>query len=106
MYSGAVKTPQTPKQWAREKQITEQYGLTHMILYDLRIARKIRTVSLKQEGKKYGARLYNIASIEDFLASQEALESQTEVEAAGRWRSSEKGRRPMEECAEAEGRAQ
>ena len=67
--------PNTQIDWAREKQITARYGLSHMILFSLRKAGKIRTVSLKGEGKKYGARLYNVASIEAFLASQEALET-------------------------------
>lgn len=67
--------PHTRIEWAREKQITAQYGLSHMILFSLRKAGKIRTVSLKGEGKKYGARLYNVASIEAFLASQEARET-------------------------------
>lgn len=67
--------PHIPIDWAREKQITAQFGLSHMILFSLRKAGKIRTVSLKGEGKKYGARLYNVASIEAFLASQEKLEA-------------------------------
>ena len=49
-----------------------------MILYGLRKAGKIRSVSLKGEGKQYGARLFNVASIEAFLASQEALETKQE----------------------------
>jgi hypothetical protein len=70
-----MATPYTPIEWAREKQITARYGLTHMILFSLRKAGRIRTVSLKAEGKNYGARLYNVASIEQYLASQEELES-------------------------------
>ncbi len=66
----------TKTKWAREKQITERYGLSHMILFNLRKAGKIRSVSLKDEGKRYGARLFNIASIEEYLASQEAAENQ------------------------------
>lgn len=46
-----------------------------MILFNLRKAGKIRSVSLKGDGKKYGARLYNVASIEAFLARQEDLET-------------------------------
>ena len=66
---------QPPREWARERQITEQFGLSHMILYSLRKEGKIRSVSLRGDGKKYGARLYNVASIRDYLASQEAKES-------------------------------
>lgn len=74
-YGILMPKPHTPIDWAREKQITAQYGLSHMILFSLRKAGKIRTVSLKGEGKKYGARLFNVASIEAFLASQEEMET-------------------------------
>jgi hypothetical protein len=63
-------------EWAREKQITAQFGLTHMILYTLRREGKIRTLSLRGEGKKYGARLYHVPSIRQYLAEQEAKEVQ------------------------------
>ena len=72
--------PNTPiAEWLREKQTTQRFALSHMILYSLRKAGKIRTVSLKGEGKQYGARLYNVASIEAYLASQESLESPIEA---------------------------
>lgn len=61
-------------EWAREKQITAQFGLTHTILYTLRREEKIRSVSLRAEGKKYGARLYHVASIRQYLASMEEKE--------------------------------
>ena len=59
-------------EWAREKFVTENYGLTHTILYNLRLGKKIRSVSLRGEGKKYGARLYHVGSIREYLANQEA----------------------------------
>ena len=61
-------------EWAREKQITAQFGLTKMILFNLRKAGKIRTVSLRAEGAQYGARLFNVASIREYIAAQETLE--------------------------------
>ncbi|MES2659974.1 MAG: hypothetical protein V4689_15240 [Verrucomicrobiota bacterium] len=61
-------------EWAREKQITAQFGLTHTILYNLRKEGKIRTLSLRGEGKQYGARLFNVASVREYLADQEAME--------------------------------
>jgi hypothetical protein len=61
-------------EWAREKYFTAQYGLTHTILYNLRREGKIRTLSLRGEGKQYGARLFNVASVREYLASQEAME--------------------------------
>lgn len=72
----AIPTTQSKQdaEWAREKQITTQFGLTHMILYTLRREGKIRTLSLRGEGKQYGARLYNVASIREYLAEQEAKE--------------------------------
>ncbi|WP_367872340.1 hypothetical protein [Luteolibacter sp. Populi] len=43
-----------------------------MILFNLRKAGKIRTVSLRAEGAQYGARLFNVASIREYIAAQEA----------------------------------
>jgi hypothetical protein len=63
-------------EWAREKQITAQFGLTHMILYTLRKEGKIRSVSLRSDGKKYGARVYSVPSIRSYLEEQEAKEVQ------------------------------
>ena len=71
---GEGRAPQTQMEWAREKQITARFGLTHMILFTPPKAKKIRTVSLKREGKSQGSRLFNVASIEAFLASQEDRE--------------------------------
>lgn len=67
--------PQTQIEWAREKYITARYGLTHMKLYTLRKARKIRSVSLKEEGKSQGARLYHVPSIDAYLAKLEDSEN-------------------------------
>ena len=64
--------------WAREKQITAQFALSHMILFNLRKQGEIRTLSLRGEGKKYGARLFNVASVQAYLARQEALETSRE----------------------------
>lgn len=63
-------------EWAREKQITAQFGLSHTILYNLRKSGKIRTVSLRGKGKEYGARIYNIESVRQFIASQESMEKE------------------------------
>ena len=43
-----------------------------MILFNLRKAGKIRTVSLRTPGAKQGARLFNVESIREFIAAQEA----------------------------------
>jgi hypothetical protein len=61
-------------EWAREKYLVAEFGLSHMILYTLRMTHKIRSVSLRAEGKKFGARLYHVQSVRDYLTSQEAKE--------------------------------
>lgn len=66
-------------EWADEKYITPTFGLTHTPLFNLRKAGKIRSLSLKGEGQKYGKRLYHIGSVRDFLAGQEERESLTEA---------------------------
>lgn len=58
----------------RERGITAQFDLSHTILYNLRKAGEIESVSLRCEGKKYGARLFNVASVRAFLARQRELE--------------------------------
>ena len=69
-----ITNKKTDPEWAREKQITAPFGLTHTILYNLRRDGKIRTVSLRAEGKQYGARLFNVASVRKYLANQETME--------------------------------
>lgn len=66
--------PLLPTEWADEKTVTATRGITHTPLYNLRKRGEIRSVSLKLEGQKYGKRLYNLASIDAFLARQEARE--------------------------------
>jgi hypothetical protein len=66
--------PKHEIQWADEKTVTATRGITHTPLYNLRKSGVIRSVSLKQEGQKYGKRLYHLPSIDAFLASQEARE--------------------------------
>jgi hypothetical protein len=66
-------------EWADEKYITRMFGITHMPLYTLRKAGKVRSVSLRLEGRNYGKRLYHIGSIREFLAVQEARETMCEA---------------------------
>lgn len=61
-------------EWAGEKYLTANFGLSHMSLFNLRKAGKIRSLSTKGEGQKYGARLFNVASVRTYLEAQEALE--------------------------------
>lgn len=60
----------------REREITARFGLSHMVLYTLRKAGRIRSVSLRPEGAKQGTRLFHVQSIRDFLSAQEAMESE------------------------------
>ena len=62
-------------EWADEKYVTRKFGITHTPIYTLRKAGRIRSVSLRCDGQKYGKRLYHIGSIREFLAAQEAGES-------------------------------
>lgn len=73
--------PLTPPEWADEKFVTATRGITHTPLFNLRKAGKIRSLSLKVDGAKYGKRLYHIPTIDLFLASLEARDIQTEAAA-------------------------
>lgn len=72
---------QTTREWADEKHIIRNYGFTHTPLYALRKKGLIRSVSIKPEGAKYGKRLFNIASIEAYLADCERRELAATAEA-------------------------
>lgn len=76
-----MTTNQTDPEWADEKFITPRFGLTHTPLFNLRKAGKIRSLSLKGEGQKYGKRLYHVGSVREYLALQERRESQPEATA-------------------------
>jgi hypothetical protein len=76
-----MSTTSIDRKWADEKFVTANYGLTHTPLFNLRKSGAIRSLSLRGEGQKYGKRLYNVASIEAFLAKQEAAENQQECSA-------------------------
>ena len=66
-------------EWADEKFVTATRGITHTPLFNLRKAGKIRSLSLKVDGAKYGKRLYHIPTIDLFLAGLEARDIQTEA---------------------------
>jgi hypothetical protein len=66
----------TAPEWADEKFVTATRGITHTPLFNLRKAGKIRSLSLKVDGAKYGKRLYHIPTIDAFLASLEARDIQ------------------------------
>lgn len=63
-----------PQEWIDEKQVTRIFGITHTPLYTLRKRGAIRSLSLRGEGQTYGKRLFNVASIREFLAGQENRE--------------------------------
>ena len=61
-------------EWADEKHVTRNYGITHTPLFNLRKAGLIRSVSAKPPGATYGKRLFHIPSVEAFLADCERRE--------------------------------
>lgn len=65
-----MQTTNDPE-WVREKYLTKHFGLTHTILFRLRVFNLVRTLSLKQEGDKQGARLYHLGSVREYLKRQE-----------------------------------
>lgn len=80
-----MKTAKPPKttcpEWADERFVTATRGITHTPLFNLRKAGKIRSLSLKVDGAKYGKRLYHIPTIDAFLASLEERDIKTEAAA-------------------------
>ncbi len=70
-------TPIPAPEWAEQKYVTRNFGVTHTPLYNLRKAGAIRSLSLKIDGAKYGKRLYHIPSIVALLAGLEASENST-----------------------------
>jgi hypothetical protein len=77
----ATALPKTTPEWADEKFVTATRGITHTPLFNLRKAGKIRSLSLKVDGAKYGKRLYHMPTIDALLAGLEAREIQTEAAA-------------------------
>ena len=82
MTAKPTKTTTSPE-WADEKFVTATRGITHTPLFNLRKAGKIRSLSLKVDGAKYGKRLYHIPTIDLFLASLEERDIQTEAASSG-----------------------
>jgi hypothetical protein len=77
----AKQSNTAPPEWADEKYVTATRGITHTPLFNLRKAGKIRSLSLKVDGAKYGKRLYHIPTIDLFLASLEERDIQAEAAA-------------------------
>ena len=69
-------------EYADEKAITRQFGLGHTSLYNLRLAKKIRSVSTRSEGMSRGKRLFHVQSVRDFLEAQEINEMNSNKEGA------------------------
>jgi hypothetical protein len=61
-------------EWADEKFVSANFGLGHSPLYNLRKAGKIRSLSTREPGKKYGKRLFHVGSIREYLAEQERVQ--------------------------------
>jgi hypothetical protein len=57
----------TEPEWSDEKFFTKTFGLGHTSLFNLRKAGKIRSLSTKGEGQKYGKRLFHVGSVRAYL---------------------------------------
>jgi hypothetical protein len=55
-------------------------GLSRGKMYSLKWGGKIRSVSLREPGRKHGVRLFHLQSILDYIAGVEAQAEQTEAE--------------------------
>jgi hypothetical protein len=64
------------REWADEKHVMAEFGITRTPLYNLRKSGAIRSLALRAEGKSYGKRLYHLGSIRELLAGLEARELQ------------------------------
>jgi len=69
-----MQTQAPPQEWIDERQVIRIFGITRTPLYNLRKCGAIRSLSLRTEGATYGKRLYNVASIREFLATRESRE--------------------------------
>lgn len=65
-------------EWADEKFVTRNFGITHSPLFRLRKSGTIRSVSLRPEGASYGKRLYYVPSVREYIATMEARELELE----------------------------
>ena len=72
--SASASNKKQESEWAREKEIIARFGLSHTIIYNLRKSGEIESVSLRLGGNKYGARLFNVDSVRNFISRQSKLE--------------------------------
>jgi hypothetical protein len=66
--------PLLEPEWGDGKYIHTGFGLTPSCLHSLRKKGRIRSMSTKGPGEKYGKRLYHVGSVRAYLEAQEALE--------------------------------
>ena len=66
--------PLPEPEWGDGKYIHTGFGLTLSCLHSLRKKGRIRSMSTKGPGEKYGKRLYPVGSVRAYLEAQEALE--------------------------------
>lgn len=64
------KLTRTAPDWGDAKTVREFKGLTRSVLYRLEKEGKIRSTSLRDEGKRQGKKLYCLRSIEAYLSSR------------------------------------
>jgi hypothetical protein len=64
-------------EFGRVADVTRQFGIKRGTLYNLHRAGKVRGVLLRVRGQKSGVRLFDMASVRDFIRSQ--MSQQTEA---------------------------
>lgn len=67
----------TQPEFGRVADVTRHFGIKRGTLYNLRRDGKVRGVLLRVRGQKSGVRLFDMASVRDFIQSQ--LNNQTET---------------------------
>jgi len=86
----------THPEWADEKYVTRNYGITHTPLFNLRKSGAIRSLALRAEGAKYGKRLFSIPSVEAYLVRCETREKMSASSDGGKQSTPSFGKPPAE----------
>jgi predicted DNA-binding transcriptional regulator AlpA len=68
-----IPTQQKPL-WIDARNVYLMYGIGKTTLYKAEADRKIRSVSMREPGKKRGKKLWNVASIDEWIEKMEKLE--------------------------------
>jgi hypothetical protein len=67
----------TMPEFGRVADVTRNFGIKRGTLYNLHRDGKVRGVLLRVRGQKSGVRLFDLASVRDFIRSQSNAETKT-----------------------------